>query len=130
MEDLTAEVKQLKSEVKSLRKERFVSKGTEAESNKLLQSRVDYILQGEDIPVKDLMVLKGELHRKPVKVPKGDGCTTTMVSRQFVKRNKGFFDTVKTNVQVKHSQDGSTEEASEHILNGTLKLGSHEYTSN
>ena len=57
MEYLNAEVKQLKSEMKSVREERFVSKGTEAESNTLLQSRVDYILQGEDIPVKDHMVL-------------------------------------------------------------------------
>ena len=45
----------------------MISKGTEAESNILLQSRVDYIRQGEDIPVKDLKLLKGELHGKPVK---------------------------------------------------------------
>ena len=48
----------------------------------------------------------------------------------FVKRNKGLFDTVKTDVQVKYSQEGNTEDASELILNGTLKLGSHGYTSN
>ena len=112
LEDLTAEVKQLRSEVKSLIEERFVSKGTEAESNTLLQSRVDYIRQGEDIPVMDLMVRKGELHGKPVRVFEDEGCDTNVVSRQFVKRNKGLFDIVKTNVQVKHSQDRNTEEAS------------------
>ena len=41
-----------------------------------------------------------------------------------------MFDTIKTNVQVKHSQDMDTEDTSELILNGTLMLGSHEYTSN
>ena len=47
-----------------------------------------------------------------------------------MKRNKDLVETVKRKVQVKHSQDGNTEEASELVLNGTLKLGSHEYTSN
>lgn len=41
-----------------------------------------------------------------------------------------MFDTVKTNFHVNQYKEETTEEASEIILNGWLKLGFHEYTYN
>lgn len=47
-----------------------------------------------------------------------------------MKHNRRLFEIVNTRVQVNHSEKGSLEEASEVILNGTLRIGAHTDTSN
>ena len=59
-------MKQLRGKLKYLREEIVVPEEVETESNTLMRC-VEYIRQCEDIPVKDLMVLNGILHGKPVK---------------------------------------------------------------
>lgn len=130
LRSLVAEVKQLRDEVKTLRcEERSVSEVQETESNAIVKSRDDNTPTKNEIPVEPLIVMYGALQGKSVKVLKDDGCNTNVVSRQFVQNNRSLFEIVDKKVQVNHSKKGTKEDASEVILNGTLNLGNHTYTS-
>ena len=55
-----------------------------------------------------------------------------MVSREFLAkyRSRDIFEVCQENVTFQDSRKGTKEEASEVILNGTLRLGAHTYNSN
>ena len=97
-----------------------------AESNAMIRSRDDNIPMEEPIPVERLLVLSSTMNGLSVKVLKDDGCNTNVVSREFLAkyRNRNIFEVCQEDVTVQPSQKGTKEEASEVILNRTLRLGS------
>ena len=106
-------------------------KVSSAESNAMIRSRDENIPTEEPIPAERLLVLSGIMNGLSVKVLKDDGCTN-VVSREFPAkyRSRNIFELCQENVTVQNSQKGTREEASEVILNGTLRLGAHTYNSN
>ena len=98
----------------------------------MIRSRDDNIPTERPILVERLLVLRGTMNSLSLKVLKDDGCNTNVVSREFLAkfRSRNIFEVFLENVTVQHSQKGTTENASEVILNGTLRLGAHTYTSN
>ena len=94
-----------------------------AESNAMFRSRVDNIHMEECIPVERLIVLNGTLNGVKVQVLKDDGCNTNVVGIDFLRSQK-------EKVIIEHSQKGMKENSSQILLNGTLRLGAHTYTSN
>ena len=83
-----------------------------------------------ELPIEDLLVLRGSLGGKKVRVLKDDGCNTNVVSHEFFKKNRKFFKWKKCDAEVNHSKLGSVENASEVILGATLSFGKHKYRSN
>ena len=82
------------------------------------------------IPVALLLVLTGKLNGVSARVLKDDGCSTNVISRRFFGLHRRRFHVRKASVVVNHSKDKSSETSSHVVLNGTLKIGSHTYTSN
>lgn len=70
-----------------------------------------------------------DLEGMTVDVLKDDGCNTNVVGKGFLARNAHLFDVQRCKFEVTHSKKGTTETASED-MNGSLRLGSHEYVSN
>jgi len=99
------------------------------ESNTIVREKNESVHSG-GIPLEPLLVLKGKLNSVSVRVLKDDGCNTNVVSKKIVDLNRQRFTVRKEKFVVQHSKDGENEEASKIILNGTLKIGSHTYTSN
>ena len=125
-------MQQLKEDVKDLRYiEGSVKPVSEIESNTMFKRRVDNT-RGTDIPVEPLLVLNGTLNGFKVKVLKDDGCNTNVVGKDFLKSQKGrnLFQIREEKVIVEHSKQGTREDATHVLINGTLRLGAHTYTSN
>ena len=126
---MKSELNSLKDDMRALRNEvgRDVPKFSSAESNAMIRSRDENIPAEEPIPVELLLVLSGAMNGLSVKVLKDNGCNTNVVSREFLAkyRSRNIFELSQKNVTVEHSQKGTKEEASEVILNGTLRLGAH-----
>ncbi|MEM7375745.1 MAG: retropepsin-like aspartic protease [Bacteroidota bacterium] len=80
--------------------------------------------------MKPLLTFTGTLNGGNVEVLKDDGCNTNIVSQKVVKRNRQLFRIRKKKLVVQHSKYGSEETTCEVIVNGTLKIGDHKYTSN
>ena len=95
-----------------------------------IQYNSQYISNEKLIPSEDLFVLKGSLNGVRATVLKDDGCSTNLVSKRFVDRNRQLFKLKKAEVPIMHSKEDSEEMATEIVLNGTLKIGFHTYTSN
>jgi len=53
-----------------------------------------------------------------------------VISPRLLQRHRNLFKTGKRSFIVQHSKEGSTEKSSKIVLNGTLKIGSHTYSSN
>lgn len=85
---------------------------------------------GDDVPLQPLLVLNGKLNDVSVRVLKDDGCNTNVISQRILDLNRQCFRTKRKKVVVRHSRDGWTEVSSTVVVNGTLKIGSHTYTSN
>lgn len=116
---LRAAVGELREDVKCLRSEKV-------ESNAIFRD----VHSDEQVPVKPLFVLKGRLNGVSVRVLKDDGCNTNVISQRFLDHNRHRFEVIKSNIEVYHSRDGSKEDSTEVVLNGTIKIGSHNYTAN
>lgn len=82
------------------------------------------------IPLEPLLVLEGELNDVSVRVLKDDGCNTNVISQRLYDLNRQCFRSKRKKVVVRHSRDGWTEVSSKIVLNGTLTIGAHTYTSN
>ena len=85
---------------------------------------------GNDVPHEPLLVLKGKLNDVSVRVLKDDGCNTNVISQRLVNLNRQCFQLKRKKTVVRHSRDGWIEDSSHIVLHGTLKIGSHTYTSN
>lgn len=53
-----------------------------------------------------------------------------MISSSFVERNKHILDVRKFHTSIEHSHDGTVEESSQIVVNATIQIGRHSYTSN
>ena len=87
-------------------------------------------LQEGTVPIESLILLRGIINDRYVQILKDDGCNTNVISHEFYKKNKELFKVVKRNIEVRHSEDKTVEQASEVILEGTIRIGTHVYTSN
>lgn len=88
------------------------------------------ILTEEPIPVAPLFELSGMLNGVSAKVLKDDECSTNVISRRFLGLHRRRFQVMKASVDVKLPKNGLNKTASQVIVNGTLRIGSHIYTSN
>lgn len=84
----------------------------------------------EDLPIDELFVLPGMMAGKQVTVLKDDGCNTNILSTDFVRRNRHLLQTAKRNTVIKHSDKETTQRSNIVVLNATLNIDSHLYTSN
>lgn len=84
----------------------------------------------ECVPIAELIVLEGLLNSIPVRILKDDGCNTNVVSKSFLSENRGMFEIKQAATSLSHSKRGSTEVASEVVMNAELKMGEHQYASN
>ena len=82
------------------------------------------------IPVESLLVFSGLLNGVSARILKDDGCSTNVISRRFFGLHRQRFQVRKAKIVVNHSNEDSSETASHIVLNGTLKIGSHTYSSN
>ena len=81
------------------------------------------------IPVAPLLILTGKLNGVSARVLKDDGCSTNVISRRFFGLHRQRFQVRKASVVVNHSNEDTSENSSHVVLNGTLSIGSHTYTS-
>ena len=63
-----------------------MSRISEVESNGIMSSQENSIRIDGSIPVKPLLVRRGELHGKSVTVLKDDRCNTNVVSKEFFQK--------------------------------------------
>lgn len=82
------------------------------------------------IPVDCLIVLKGSLAGISVKVLKDDGCNTNIISRQFATKHASAFNIQPTRVPIAHSKQTSSKIATKVVLDATVSIGKHDYSSN
>ena len=129
LKSLLSKERHLRSELKSLKCGELSVSAERPESNIMLIHE-DYIPTDGPIAVELLNVLKGWLHGKAVKVLKDDECDTNVLSTQFLRNTRTLFKIAKVRSCVNHSQKDTSEEFEELIISGTLKLGTHVYTSN
>ena len=115
-------MRELRGAVNEMRSEKV-------ESNSIVRVKNESIQSGE-VPLEPLLVLRGRLNGVSVRVLKDDGCNTNVISSRIVDLNRQNFRVIRKNVVVKHSKDGTNEQSSQIVLHGTLKIGSHTYTSN
>ena len=127
-----AEVQEKQVKIPRLEQGRDEPRVLEAESNAIVKCKRKSIPIDEPIPIDPLLVFRGEINGIPVKILKDDGCNTNVVGIEFLKKPKTreLFKIQKEKIEVSHSRRGSTEEATEVIINGTLKIGPHTYKSN
>lgn len=121
----------LQDEVRVLReKVDKLIESNEVESNPIGRDHVECSHTDGLIPVAPLIVLDGSLNGIRVQVLKDDGCNTNIVSERLVKMYRKKFKIVNRKVVIQHSKSDSNENSSQVIVNGTLKIGDHLYTSN
>eukprot|EP00171_Calliarthron_tuberculosum_P016982 IDg16982t1 len=84
----------------------------------------------ETVPVDRLIVFEGLFEGKEVSVLKDDGCNTNIVSREFARRYYDSFRVNKVDTIVTHSKRGSTEKATDIVMDAEIKIERHKYRSN
>lgn len=84
----------------------------------------------KNLPLVNLIVLRGMLAGQQVRVLKDDGCNTNVISKEFFAKNANLLTVSRTNTCISHSKQGITEQSTHLIRNATLHLGEHAYTSN
>ena len=99
------------------------------ETNAIIRAKGSIPTDGP-IPVASLLVLSGKLNGISARVLKDDGCNTNVISRRFFGLHRQRFHARKADVVVNHSREGWSEKASHVVYEGTLRIGSHTYTSN
>lgn len=77
-----------------------------------------------------LLFLCGIVNDSQFKVLKDDGCNTNILSSEFVKRNRKLLNVSKTFLNIEHSDDNFSENASEVVLDVTIQIGKHQYRYN
>lgn len=89
-------------------------------------------IEPEKIPVpnKDPMELSRNLDGKMIRLVKNDGCSTNMLSREFVGEYGDIFKIITRSMVISHYGESSNVKATEMVTGAVLKLGNHEYTSN
>lgn len=74
--------------------------------------------------------MDGWLNGRRVRVLKDDGCNTNFISREFAALNSYVLNIQESCENLNHSKKDSREEATQIVLDGHLKMGSHLYCSN
>lgn len=82
------------------------------------------------LPVSKLLVMSGRMIGQSVSVLKDDGCNTNVLSTHFVNKHAHQLQIQKASFQILHSKRNTTEQASQLVVNATVHLGGHKYTSN
>lgn len=82
-----------------------------------------------DVPTAPLIVLYGLINGRQCKILKDDGCNTNVISSEFIKRNK-YFNLLNQKLNIEHSNEDAAETTSEIVLDGSVQIGKHIYTSN
>lgn len=128
----------MKSDIAGSRAREFDSLGAvkdmevrceQVETNSIVRVQ-DGIPTDGPIPVEPLLVFYGLLNGVSARILKDDGCSTNVISRRFFGLHRQRFHVRKAKIVINHSNEDSSETASQLVLNGTLKIGSHTYTSN
>lgn len=85
-----------------------------------------------EVPVRKLFRFEGSFEGKTVSILADDGCSSNIISKEFIEQNETLFKTrlKKTNIRIEHSKSDSTEEPMGGMENGTVSFQGHEYTSN
>ena len=86
--------------------------------------------ESEIVPVERLIVLKGMIAGKEVRVLKDDGCNTNVLSSSFVRRFSHLLDVRECEIIVAHSKKKSQEVSNKVVVNAAIQIGSHAYSSN
>lgn len=105
------------------------------ESNKLASNTVDRDLAecshvDGPIPVAPSIVLDGSLIGAMVQKLKDDGSNTNILSVRLVKKYQKKFNFVKEKKVMQQLKSDSNEDSSPFVVNRTLRIGDHLYTSN
>lgn len=74
--------------------------------------------------------MRGTILGQQVKVLKDDGCSTNVISREFVDKHRKFLNIQSTSFFINHSSKNSTEKANELVVNTEIQIGDHTYRSN
>lgn len=61
---------------------------------------------------------------------KDDGCNTNVISRNFVQRNRKHLHIQNSDSKIIHSNRDFVEESIEVVINATIQIGYHKYSSN
>ena len=69
--------------------------------------------------------MKGTLLDKPVVVLKDDGCSTNLISQDFVNRDKEIIHVYPDDFEIYHSKKQTTETAVGKVLNTTIHIGQY-----
>lgn len=83
-----------------------------------------------EIPIEPLMTMKGTLNEIKATILKDDGCTTNVISQDFVTRNLGKIQVEPSTFEIYHSKKEVYEPAFGKVLQATVKIGQYSYTSN
>lgn len=129
MKNLLCEVKFLRSELKSIKREDKLVPLKGPESNSIMSHKGDPPIDAS-IPAKISIVPDGRLRGKAAKVLKVDVSNANVVSMSPFKDNRKLFVIEIVRSCVNHFKNSTFEKLSELILSGTLKLGVHKYNSN
>lgn len=84
------------------------------------------------IPLEPCIQFKGTLDGEEVVILKDGGCNTNMVSQRIVNKVRHNWATKlkKTNYQIVHSKNNTSELSVECLEAGKLEIGDHKYSSN
>lgn len=83
-----------------------------------------------NVPISDLFLLPGTILGKQVAVLKYDGCNSNVLSSDFMRRNRGVLHIRREDTITKHSDKSRNESSPEVVLNVTVNISDHQYTSN
>lgn len=86
--------------------------------------------KGEDLPISELLFLKGLMARNEVSVLKDNGCNTNFVSIDFFRKHRKMFTVHKADIVISHSQQDTMDNADMVIRDATVHIGDYAYTSN
>lgn len=84
----------------------------------------------DDIPIEELITMYGVLQGQQVTILKEDGCNTNVISRSFVKQYRHLLNVKKACFVISHSSKSITETATNVVIDASIQIGEHVYSSN
>lgn len=76
------------------------------------------------------MVLRGFLNKKEVRGLTGDGCSTIVISKTFIKENPELFSVANIDVAIAHLKKDIVKSSHLVVSFAGLQIGSHRYRTN
>ena len=86
--------------------------------------------QKETLPTSPLIILRGTVKGQTVDILKDDGCNTNVMSSSFIKKHGHLLTLKKDNLSITHSENKTTETATQLVLDAEVRIGAHQYRSN